>query len=221
MNLRTYPLRRMALGAAVVAALLPAVSPAKATECDRDQLSVFAIDGDVIASSGSGGTRAFDLEQGEEVLAKATRGCIAMVSTNRRLLVVSALGGPWLPVPYQLQETPAYELLVADLIGLAISNRRVIGYDASTAQIAVIRVGARETVTHWNAGERIAAVATDRRVMGFSVGLSKFAERPLRLKEKTDAIESASDVVTIITGDRILTLRSGSGFWAERKRPLH
>ena len=220
MKLRIYPVRRMAAWASVVAAILTVGVPAEATECDRDQLSVFAIDGDVIASSGSGGTRTFDLEQGEEVLAKASRGCVAMVSTNRRLLVVSALGGPWFPIPYQLQEAPAYELLVADLVGLAISDRRVIGYDASTSHVAAIRIGAQESVTHWIAGERIGAVATDRRVVGFSVGLNKFADRPLRLKEKVDAVESASDVVTIITGDRILTLRSGSGFWAERKRPL-
>ncbi len=203
-----------------IAALLLVTSSARATECDRDQFLVFAIDGDVIASSGGGGARAFDLDQGEVVLDKATSGCVAMVSTSKRLLFVSALGGAWIPVPYQLQESPAYELLVGDLVGVAISDRRILGYDPNTTQIIAMDMGAQEAVTHWIAGESIAAVVTTRRVIGFSAGLGSFTERALRLKETTDTIESASGVVTVITGDRILTLRSGAGFWAERKRPI-
>jgi hypothetical protein len=203
-----------------IAALLLVGFPALAIECNRDQFSVFAIDGELIASSGGGGTRSADLEKGEEVLQKASRGCVAMVSTNRRLLVVSALGGPWISVLYQLNETPAYELLVGEQVGIAISDRRIVGYDPRTTQVVALDIGAQESVTHWIAGDRIAAVATDRRVIGYSVGLSTFAERTLRLKEKPGALDSGSDVVTVITGERVLTLRSGAGYWAERKRPI-
>ena len=203
-----------------IVAFLQLTLPALATECDRDQFTVFALDGEVIASSGSGGTRSVDLEQGEQVLDKASSGCVAMVSTNRHLLVISALLGDWTRIPYQLNETPAYRLLAGDLIGVAISDRRIIAYDPRANRVVATSIGAKEAVTHAIAGESIAAVATNRRVVGFSVGLTQIAERPLRLKEKVEAMESASDVVTVITDDRILTLRTGSGFWAERKRPL-
>ncbi|MGE4609415.1 MAG: hypothetical protein AAEJ52_21990 [Myxococcota bacterium] len=212
--------RRLRVAAVSIAALLQLAIPALATECDRDQFSVFTIDGYVIASSGGGGSRSIDLEQGEEVLDKASSGCVAMVSTDRRLLAISALGGDWTPTPYQLKESPAYKLLVGDLVGVAISDRRVIAYDPRATRVVATNIASQEAVTHWIAGESIAAVATNRRVIGFSVGLNRFAERTLRLKEEIESVNSASDVVTVITGIRILTLRSGSGFWAERNRQL-
>jgi len=213
-------MRHLGVATLAIAAVLLAAADAHAGQCERDQFTVFAIDGEVVATSG-GGTRTFDLEQGEQVLDKASRGCVAMVSTNRRLLVISALGGYWAPIWYQLHESPAHELIVGDLIALAISDKRMIAFDPRDLRVLADDIRAQEAVTHSTAGDTLAAVATTRRLIGFSTGLSSLTERNLRLKEEVDTVESASDAITVITGDRILTFRTGSGFWAERKRPIN
>ncbi len=202
------------------AALMQVATPSEAVECDRDQFSVHTLDGEVIAFSGLGGSRSIDLEREEEVLAKTSSGCVAMVSTTRRLLVISALAGAWTPIRYQLNESPAYELIIGDLVALAISDKRVIGYDPTSTRVVTANIASRETVTRWGAGASVAAVATDRRLIGFSAGLTSFVERSLRLGEEIEVIDGASDILTVITESRILTLRHGSGLWAERSRGI-
>lgn len=199
-------------------ALIQLATAAAAIDCNRDQFTVHALDGEVLAFSGAGGTQSIELERDEEVLDKTSRGCVAMVSTSRRLLVLSALVGAWSPIRYQVSESPVYELVIGDLVALAISDKRVIGFDPTNKRVVTTNVSPREAVTNWGAGASVAAVATDRRLIGFATGLTSFVERKLRLNEEIEALDGASEIVTVITPGRILTLRNGSGGWAEQSR---
>lgn len=221
MKLKSHQTRRLCYAAALITLQIPLALPALAVDCDRDQFSILAIDNNVIASTGSGGSRAFDLDKGEEVLAKASSGCVALVSTNRRLLVISALGGAWTPIPYRQNEQLTSELLVGDLVGMAITDRRIIAFEPVGRHVVKINIPSQETVTHWAVGESVVAAATGHRLIGFSAGLSRSAEIALRLEEHVESFDSASDIITVVTEARILTLRSGSGVWGIRKRPLY
>ena len=201
-------------------ALMQMAATAIAIECDQDQISIHALDGEVIAFSGIGGTQTIKLDKDEVVLDKASKGCVAMVSTSRRLLTMSALASGWTSTRYQVSETPAYELVIGDLVAVAISDKRVIGFDPANKRIVIKDISSRETVTDWVVGSSVAGVATDRRLIGFSAGLTDFVERSLQLSEEVEVIDSTSDIVTVITPNRILTLRLGSGVWAERNRAI-
>jgi hypothetical protein len=214
--------RKTGNGAALVSfiVLMQFATAAVAIECDRDQVGAHTLDGEVIAFSGIGGSQSIKLDRNEEVLESASKGCVAMVSTNRRLLVISALASGWTSVRYQVNESPAHELKIGDFVAFAISDKRVIGYDSTNKRVVTTDISAREAVAERIVGSSVMGIATDRRVIGFSVGLTNFVERSLQLHEEVKVIDSTSDIVTVITPNRILTLRLGSGTWAERSRAI-
>lgn len=213
--------RRLLANAGAALALVVTAATAHASECDRDQLSLAVIDDSVLAFSGSGGSRSVELQQGEVVLAKAARGCVGVVSTSRRLLTISSLLGGWRIVAYDLHEEPARELLLGDTVAIAVTDRRLLGYDPVQDHLSVEPLQLGETLSNHDSANNVAAVATNRRLLGLTTGMRSFAAKSLRLSEQIDDFGAVSDVATVTTNDRILLLRLGSGIWSERARRIN
>jgi len=219
--------RRCSAGAALLAALLvgaPA-APARAAEDGRaplgDLLHIVVTPRALLAVDGEGGgeTRE-DLELGEQVLWTGSRGAVGMALTDRRILAVRTLSGSWQNTRWRSGESRPAAAELGDRVALLTTDRRLLGFDGGSGNLAETSVGPHEQVLETSVAANVAVVVTSRRALGLSPFAGGFFETPLRVGETFEGLSAGSEIVTLTTSQRLLFFRARAGAWSERRLEL-
>ncbi len=193
----------------------PALAPLE----DRIQLIVYphyvlAIDGKRREE------RRVSLRVGERVLATASDGLVGIVRTEQRLLAVAVGSGSFQEVRFHLDEQLAGDPELGDGVALAVTNRRVLGFEAGGRNWVEGALGPRERVLATAVANFVAAAVTDRRVFGLSPKRGGFFEATLAAQEPVLSLEATGDLATLRTPTRLLLFRAADGRWTERSTGL-
>lgn len=176
--------------------------------------SVLAID----ATQGS--QREAALELGERVRWHDSRGAVAVVLTDRRILAVSSRSGAWQSDRYRAGESQPAAATLGDRVALLVTNRRAIGFDGGSGNLLEEDLGPRESVLESRVGENVAVAVTTRRALGVSPFVGGFFPVDLRLSERVESVSAAANLATLVTSHRLLTFRANTGSWEERQLDL-
>lgn len=188
----------------------------------EDQIAVEVIDRDIYGFDGQGGGRnRLRLDLGERVVAEASRGLVAYVMTDRRVLGLASGLGPWRELPLRVGESVDALSWISPRVLVIATAQRILGFDARSATWLQVGVGPHERVTHVELGASTAIVVTDRRAYGFSPDAGGFFAEPLRLHEKLERVDAQATLGQVRTSQRILIFRSPSGAWTVEKRPIN
>ncbi len=168
----------------------------------------------------NGSQREVDLERGERVMWHDTRGAVAVVLTDRRILAVATRSGFWQAERYRAGERHPPTALLGDRVALIVTNKRALGFDGGSGNLVEESLGPRESVLQSRAAENVAVVVTDRRALGLSPFVGGFFPVDLRLSERVESLSAAANLATLATSHRLLTFRANTGTWEERQLDL-
>jgi hypothetical protein len=168
----------------------------------------------------SGSQREVDLDRGERVMWHDTRGAVAVVLTDQRILAVATRSGSWQAERYRAGERHPPTGLLGDRVALIVTNKRAIGFDGGSGNLIDEDLGPRESVLQSRVAENVAVVVTDRRALGISPFVGGFFPVDLRLSERIEDLSAAANLVTLTTSHRLLTFRANTGTWEERQLDL-
>jgi hypothetical protein len=213
------------LAGAALLALLCLAGPAPAADDGRsplgDLLHVVVTPRALLAVDGEGGgeTRE-DLELGEQVLWTGSRGAVGMALTDRRVLAVRAESGAWQTTRWRRGESRPAAAELGDRVALLATDRRLLGFDGGSGNLAETSVGPNEEVLATSVAANVAVVVTSRRALGLSPFVGGFFETPLRVGETVESVDAGSEIVTLTTSHRLLFFRARGGYWSERRLEL-
>jgi hypothetical protein len=199
------------VAAAQIADEVPLVDVLEILELDRKLLAVDAR---------TGGQLELDLDLGERVLWKTTRGRVGMVLTDRRVLATAVESGTWQEIDLQNGERVVGRAQLGDRVALLLTNRRAIGFNGESRNLLESPLGLRERVLSTGVGRNVAVVVTDRRALGLSPSVGGFFDTPVLLGETVERVEAESNLVTVTTPRRLLIFRTPTGSWEIRLRDL-
>ena len=186
----------------------------------EDTIAVEVIGRDLVAFDLVGsGQLSERLELEEEVLFTASRGRVAVVLTNRRLLGATPTSSSWRAERYRLSETPQRSAWISQTLVLVVTGERALAFYGS-GNWAEQSIGPREQVVTARVGPATAVVVTDRRALGISGEHGGFFATELRLNEVIESVRALSSIATLVTSQRTLVFKAPSGVWAERERTL-
>ena len=181
-------------------------------------LEVIALDDELVAiDAETGGTSVERLRVGEEILWRGSRGLLAVVVTDQRVLAIATRSSRWQSVNYERRERPPQEVLLGDRVALVVLGRRVLGFVGTTSRFAEERLGPHQELRASRVGANVGVIVTDREALGLSPAAGGFFPVRLQLKEKLRAVEARANLATVSTSQRILVFRAPSGTWAERR----
>jgi hypothetical protein len=210
---------------AALCALLLLAGSAGAAEREgvrpEDRIDVALVDRQLLAIRAGGGSAvvAVDLELGETVLAKGSRGLVGIAMTSNRLLGVTSTSSGWHELRYRVRERaepPAtYEL--GDRIALVALPHRIAGFVPGGTGWVELALGPGEIPARVQARTNVAVAITSRRAIGFSAR-SGFIEIPLMPDESEPSISLEDSTATLTTDHRVLVFRSGAVVWREVRR---
>ena len=188
----------------------------------EDMLSVDHIGRSLYAfDSLSGGRNKFDLDLKEKVIFLGSRGRVGLVVTNRRLLAIAAGQGGWRVQPLQLAEQGRTEQWISSRVALVVTPKRIIGFDAGTSTWLEVGVGPNEVVEQARVGSSTAIVLTDNNAYGLSPDAGGFFVQPLQIHEKIESVSANASIGRVLTSQRLLIFKAGTGAWSETERPIH
>ncbi len=159
------------------------------------------------------------LELEEEVLFTESRGRVAVVGTNHRLLGATPQSSSWRSERYRLSEIPQQSAWISQTLVLVVTGERALAF-FGTGNWAEQSIGPRERVVTTRVGPATAVVVTDRRALGISGEHGGFFATELRLNETIESVRALSSIATIVTSQRTLVFKGPSGIWTERSRTL-
>jgi len=215
--------RRLLAG--VAAALLLAAGASAGSGGGREPLgdllqivvtprALLALDGE-----GGGDTRE-DLERGEQVLWTGSRGLVGMALTDRRILAVRTRSAAWQETRWRQGESRPAVAQLGDRVALLATDRRLLGFDGGSGNLAETSVGPQEQVLETHVAANVAVAVTSRRALGISPFVGGFFETPLRVGETVERVDTGSEVATLTTSQRLLIFRGRTGRWSERHLEL-
>jgi hypothetical protein len=186
-----------------------------------DVLEVLLVDRDLLAvDARTGGQKALRLRLEETLLWKGSQGRVGVAFTDQRILAVASGSAAWQEASLMLDELLPARALLGDRVALAVTSRRVLGFDGGSGNLIESRLGLRERVLAPRTGENVAVLVTDRRALGLSPLIGGFFETPIQLEERLEAVEAGANLATVTTDRRVLIFRAPTGSWEERRRPL-
>lgn len=186
----------------------------------EDLIAVQVLGREVVAFDLQGSGQLVErLELDEEVLHTASRGRVALVLTNRRMLGATPRSASWQSERYRLTEQPQEHAWISQSLAVVVTEKRALAF-FGTGNWAEARLGPHEELRTTRVGPATAVVITDRRALGISTGTGGFFEVSLRLNEAVESVQALSDVATVTTSQRVLVFKGPSGLWVERSRPL-
>lgn len=165
----------------------------------------------------SGGQTTQKLELGERVVWSASRGRVAVVLTDRRILAIGTRNASWQSERYRASEIPPSAAVLGDRVALILTNLRVLGFDGGSGNLIERTIGPHESILSSGVGENVVVVATDRRALGLSPFNGGFFETRLRLGEDLQSVSVLANHATLATSRRLLTFRASTGTWEERR----
>ena len=202
-----------------------AAPSAQTLEAERlvleDLCAVEIIDREVVAFDLEGSGRlATRLLLDEEVLFHGSRGRVAVVLTNQRMLGATPVSASWQEERYRLTERPLDYASLSQSLALVVTPVRALAF-FGTGSWAEQTLGPRERVITTRLGPAAGVVITQRRALGISTETGGFFETKLRLKEEIETVRAISSIATITTSQRVLIFKGSSGLWVEHDRKLH
>ncbi len=227
---QNVPLSRFGFRGGTIGALLTliafsAFSQAPLTPGDvvlEDTLSVDHIGRSLYAfDSLSGGQNQFDLDLREKVIFQGAGGRVGLVVTNRRLLAIASGQGGWRVQPLQLAEQGHTQQWISSRVALVVTPKRIIGFDAGTSSWLEVGVGPNEEVEQARVGSSTAIVLTGNNVYGMSPNAGGFFAQPLQIHEKVESVSAAATIGRVLTSQRLLIFKAGTGAWSVAERPIH
>jgi hypothetical protein len=177
---------------------------------------VLVLERELVAVDGLAGTETrVDLERGERVLWSDARGRVGVAVTDRRLLAVATRSGAWQATRFRRGETPPSGVLAGELVAIAVTEKRALGFDGGSGNLVERTLGPRERVIAADASGAVGVVVTDRRALGVSPFAGGFFAQALRIDETIEAVAATGNVATVRTSRRVLTFQAGGGVWVE------
>jgi len=219
------PRRTSTLAVLLGACFLSAASTATAqlgSAGDRvplgDLVEVVVLDDEILAiDAEAGGTLAVSRRVGEDVLWTGTRGLLAVVITDQRLLAVATGAASWQEVDYQRGESPPGGALLGDRVALVTLRQRVLGFVGPANRFSELRLGPHQRLRATRVGANVAVVVTSRDAHGLSSSAGGFFPVGLQVREDIERVEAGSNVATLHTDQRVLVFRSPTATWSERR----
>lgn len=206
--------------------LVPAFAAAPAASADSWAGGSVALDAvgvqlsrrSLYAFRDGGPTTELRLETREEVNWLGSRGQVAIVLTNKRVLAVAHRGG-WREYRLRGEDgTPIPKL--GGRVALVITERRVLALDGSVGTFTVRRLGAGERHVTSDVREDVAVAVTNRRAFGFAGGRSLGSEIPIRAQERFASLNVMGRAGTVMTSRRFLVFSGRTGHWMDERRSL-
>jgi len=216
---------RPSLVALVSLALLAAGSAAAQTRAEEtpltDLLEIAFLGRDIVALGGDSGQPSVRLLLDERVLWSGSRGIVAVVITDQRVLAVGSRSSAWQEERYRRGEAAPGDALLGDRLALLTTGQRALGFSGTTGNLIEYRLGPRERVVSVHVGENVGVVVTDRVALGLSPTTGGFFDTDLQLHERIERVDTRSAVATVTTSRRLLVFSASTGVWSERRRKLH
>jgi hypothetical protein len=218
-------LRRHSLVALLSGALF-AASPAVSQPVDErvplvDLLEIAFLGRDIVLLGGESGKPSVRLLKGEQVVWHGSRGIVAVVITDQRLLAAGSRSSAWQEDRYRQGEAPPAGALLGDRLALLTTAQRAVGFSGTTGNLIEYRLGPRETVVSAHVGENVAVVVTDRVALGLSPTTGGFFDTEIQLHERIERVDTRSAVATVRTSRRLLVFTASTGLWSERRREIN
>jgi len=141
---------------------------------------------------------------------------VSIVSLERRVLAVNPVTGPVAETPLAVNEVLLAQR-AQGRIGVAVTNRRLLGITSRSAVWAELRLRVREgdDQPELVVEDRLALVRLDGRIAGITAAGPVWHAVELARDERVLEIVSAARVAAVVTDRRVLGFATGSGFVAE------
>lgn len=186
-----------------------------------DVLEILELDRELLAvDARGGGETVLRLRLGERVLWKTARGRVGLALTDQRILGVATGSAAWQQLDRMNGEAIEGRAELGDRVGLLLTSRRAVGFDAGSGNFVESPLGLRERVLATGVGLNVAVMVTDRRVLGLSPQVGGFFDAPIQLGEAIERVDAQANVATVTTDRRLLIFRTPTRTWEERLRTL-
>jgi hypothetical protein len=216
-------LRRYSLVALVSGVILGAAAGAqpRAEEVPLvDLLEISFLGRDIVLLGGESGQPSVRLLKGEQVLWSDTRGIVAVVITDQRVLAAGSRSSAWQEDRLRRGEAPPAGALLGDRLALLTTPQRALGFNGTSGSIVEHRLGPREQVVSAHVGENVGVVLTDRVALGLSPTTGGFFDTEIQLHERVERVDTRAAVATVRTSRRLLVFTASTGLWSERRREI-
>ena len=160
------------------------------------------------------------LEVREDVLWSGTRGRVAMVTTNKRVLAISTGTPNWQETRFWLRESLPSSVMIGDRVALVTTSHRVIGMGSSGGPLKTREIGTHEDLLDVIVGDNLAVVITDQRLLGLSAFAGGFFQEAVGIHENLDYAKASADFATVTTDRRLVIFDANSGDWRSRRLTL-
>jgi hypothetical protein len=188
----------------------------------EDVLQVKVLDREVIAYPATRSGRIFlRLEIGESVLWTGTRGRVAVVLTDRRMLGAGPGSSAWSIRRYISGEVPQVSAQLGKRIALVVTTKRALGFSSTDSRWMDREIEVGERVLLTEAGVSTGVVVTSRRALGFSPDRGGFFDVDIQIRERIEDVEAGSGLATVTTSRRVLVFRGRTGSWEAQQRPIN
>ena len=155
-----------------------------------------------------------DLELGEKIVWRGTRGTVGAVLTENRILALSRVSRGWAELPLKLNESDKLESitpLISDFLVMIVTGRRIITFDSQRGRWVQQSIPVHDRIVDSHINSHVAAVITSKRMFAWAVGSIGFKEQRLRRSESIQSVDTQSHTVTVRTDRRLLVFKSGGG----------
>ena len=223
-------LQRLALPVLLSAALL-AASPVVAGRWGgggsrpgieiEDRIDLIQVDRRILAiDSRSQRQLEFTLDVNEQLLGLDSRGAVAVVRTNQRLLGLTSEHGSFQQLRYRVGERQAVpdDVYLGDRVLAVPLENRLVALSTTTESFQILEMGPREQIQRALADNNVVGIVTQRRAIAFSVRFPSFVEVTLSPKETIENTSVNDSSITLVTSRRILIYRAGTGVWNDLNR---
>jgi len=185
-----------------------------------DLLQIVVRDSEVLAIDAWAGDIAQErLELREQVLWSGSRGRLAVVLTNRRILAI-ATHSQWTSINLRMSEDPPRSALLGARVALVLTDQRLIGFESASGALVQGDWGVREKVLDAAADTNVAVVVTNRRALGIAAFGGGFSEVEIRPRETVQSLAVRADLATVGTRFGLLIFRAPGAAWQRRELSL-
>jgi hypothetical protein len=205
-------------------ALLPSAATSENIPADPrvplgDLLEILIERRDLLLFGTQGRQLSTRLENGEVVNWQGSRGAVAIVITNRRLLAAGSGSASWQETRYLRGEAPPIQAILGDRVALVATSQRAICL-GSNGSVVEYRLGPQEKLLAVRADGNVAIAVTDRKLLGFSPFLGGFFEADFQVTERIENIALVPNLARVTTDRRHLVFRADTGTWSETRRAI-
>lgn len=183
-----------------------------------DSIDIQMVENELIGIVEGRNEYSIDLDLGERIVWRGTRGTVGAVLTENRILALSRVSRGWAELALKLNESDKPESitpLISDFLVLMVTDRRIIGFDSQRGRWVQQSVPIHDRIVNSHINSHVAAVITSKRIFAWAWGSIDFKEQRLRRSETIQYVDTRPHTVTVGTDRRLLVFKSGGGGWRE------